>query len=108
MLEALEYYPVVQGYNISYREKDFEKESKSVFGLSQHEANAVALFTCTPCTSVVLHDCMIPFSSTSLYMAFIVVCVCLGLTIYYLYGRYTAAVWVSLGNDKKPGCPWYS
>jgi len=53
VLEALEYYPVVQGYNISYREKDFEKESKSVFGLSQHEANAVALFTCTPCTSVV-------------------------------------------------------
>ena len=65
VLEALEYYPVVQGYNISYREKDFEKESKSVFGLSQHEANAVALFTCTPFTSVAtrLYDSILQYKS---------------------------------------------
>ena len=54
MLEALEYYPVVQGYNISYREKDFEKESKSVFGLSQHEGQCsgiVYMYTMHKCSS---------------------------------------------------------
>ena len=47
--EALKYYPVVQGYNISYREKDFEAKDGSktkIVPSGQPEASAVALLAC--------------------------------------------------------------
>ena len=75
-------------------EKDSEERSKSVFGLSQHEANAVALFTCTQFTSVVatgLYDSILQYKS--LY-GFHCCLRLLGVDYiqYYVYGRYTAAV----------------
>ena len=47
--EALKYYPVVQGYNISYREKDFEAKDGSktkIVPSGQPEASAVASLAC--------------------------------------------------------------
>ena len=41
--EALKYYPVVQGYNVSYREREEAKDgNKEALGLDQQEASAVA------------------------------------------------------------------
>ena len=40
--EALKYYPVVKGYNVSYREKEAKDGSKVALGLDQQEASAVA------------------------------------------------------------------
>ena len=47
--KALKYYPVVQGYNVSYREKDSEAKdgSKSkIVPSDQPEASAVASLEC--------------------------------------------------------------
>ena len=40
--EALKYYPVVQGYNVSYREEEAKDGSMVAKGLDQQEASAVA------------------------------------------------------------------
>ena len=40
--EALKYYPVVKGYNVSHREKEAKDGGKVALGLDQQEASAVA------------------------------------------------------------------
>ena len=40
--EALKYYPVVKGYNVSYREREAKDGGKVALGLDQQEASAVA------------------------------------------------------------------
>ena len=38
--DALKYYPAVQGYNVSYGEKEAKDGSKVTLGLDQQEASA--------------------------------------------------------------------
>ena len=40
--DALKYYPVVKGYNLSYREREAKDGSKEALGLDQQKASAVA------------------------------------------------------------------